>query len=120
MFKKSLLCLTLGLLALTTQSNAGTIKVVNEIRKPFQIIIEPTGDKNASFIQEISSDSESSFEITFPQLNGKIGFSITGDLATFKSTDKCLNLNVEKDYKVTFRDDLSKITCIAEEIFKKS
>ena len=116
--KKQLACLALGLFALTAQSEAGTVKVINEMKKPFQMVIEPTNNASAAFIKDIPADPESSFEVTFPQL-GKITYALKGHITAFKPEDKCYNLNVEKDYKVTLRDDKTHITCIAEELPKK-
>lgn len=119
MLRKKIAFTILSLFSFSALSQASTIKVVNEMKKPFQVKIIPKGDRKAAFIQEVSGDEESSFEVTFRQLNGKITFSIIDNVLTLKPEGKCLNLNVEKDYKVTFRDDKSKITCIAEEIKKK-
>ena len=117
MFKKQMIYMTLILAAFIAQSEAGTIKVVNELKKPFQVVIEPTNDRDSAFVKDISADPESSFEVTFPQL-GKITFALKGHVTPFKPEDKCYNLNVEKDYSVTFRDDKTHITCIAEELPK--
>lgn len=117
MLKKQMVYMTLSLLAFVAQSEAGTLKVINEMKKPFQVVIEPTNDLKSAFVKDISADPESSFEVTFPQL-GKITFAIKGHVTAFKPEDKCYNLNVEKDYRVTFRDDKTHITCIAEELPK--
>lgn len=115
---KYLAAATLSFLALTTVSQAGEIKVINENKKTLGIKIEAEGDSNAVSKQEISAEHQSSFRVTKTQLNGKSYFSIKGDTSAFTSGGRCEHLSVEKDYTVTFQDDKVGTTCIAEEIKK--
>jgi len=116
--KKIVALLSVASFAVMGSVYAGNIDVSNENKKELKVKIEPEGDSNASFIQQISADQKSSFIINSSQLNGKAYFSIKGDTSAFTSGGKCEHLSVDNDYKVTFQNDKVGTTCIAEEVQK--
>jgi transcription elongation factor len=107
-----------GMIAFASSSQAGKIDVVNENHKSLTIKIEAEGDSSAISRREISGDQHSTFEVNAQDLNGKSYYSIKGDVNAFTPGDKCQNLSIEKNYKVTFQDDKVGTTCIAEEVKK--
>ena len=116
MLKKSLMLSAIITIGFVSVSHAGELNVLNENNKELLIKIEAVGDSSAFFKQTIPADKISSFTINASQLNGKTKFTIMGDTSTFTAGDKCKNLSVDKNYKVTLTTDTIGTTCTAEEI----
>lgn len=117
MFKKKLILTALSLLSFIPLCQAGTLTIVNNLNKPFNLKFEPQGKPESSFMKEISAEPISTVEVTFPQLSGTISYAIRADLP-FKIEEKCLNLNVEKDYRVVIEEKNNVITCRVVEMGK--
>ncbi|AIK96351.1 hypothetical protein [Candidatus Odyssella acanthamoebae] len=114
MMKLKLHYLILGILISTNSVLASTIHVTNHNKKPINIKIVAKEDKNAVTKMEIPAQQESTFTVDSEHLNGKSIYSIKGDTNPFTMGGKCEDLNVEKNYNVTFKNDKVGTSCVAE------
>lgn len=99
---------------------AGRIDVVNENKKALTVRIKAEGDNInenlATYIKEIPPEYYFTFMVESSDLEGKSHYSIKGDTNAFTPGGKCDHLSVDKNYKVTFLNDVAGTTCVAEEI----
>jgi hypothetical protein len=114
MLKSKLSYLAFVLLLSTNSVLGSTIHVTNHNKKPINIKIVATEDKNAVTKMEIPAQQESTFTVDTEHLNGKSVFSIKGDTNPFTMGGKCNDLNVENNYRVTFKNDKVGTSCVAE------
>jgi hypothetical protein len=102
------------------RKRAGRIDVVNENKKALRIKIQAEGDTLhemlATYVKEIPSEHYFEFRVDATDLKGKSHYSIKGDTSPLTAGDKCQHLSVEKNYKVTFLNDVTGTTCVAEEV----
>ena len=107
-------------LAISHPVVAGRVDVVNENKKALSVRIKAEGDNIgedlATYIKEIPAEHYFKFMVESSDLKGKSHYSIKGDTSVFTPGGKCDHLSVDKDYKVTFLNDATGTSCIAEEI----
>jgi len=107
-------------LAMAHPAVAGRIDVVNENKKSLTVRIKAEGDNInenlATYIKEIPAEYYFTFMVESSDLEGKSHYSIKGDTNAFTPGGKCDHLSVDKNYKVTFLNDVAGTTCVAEEI----
>ncbi|MBL9028937.1 MAG: hypothetical protein JNK42_00485 [Caedimonas sp.] len=107
-------------LAMAHPAVAGRIDVVNENKKSLTVKIKAEGDNInenlATYIKEIPTEYYFTFMVESSDLKGKSHYSIKGDTNAFTPGGKCDHLSVDKNYKVTFLNDVAGTTCVAEEI----
>lgn len=94
---------------------AGKVEVVNENEKELKVKIQAEGAA-ASYTQHIPAGVHSSFTVEKEQLKGKSHYSIKGDTNPFTPGGRCKDLDVDKNYKITFKNDALGTTCLADEI----
>ncbi|MBW8309757.1 MAG: hypothetical protein K0M45_09040 [Candidatus Paracaedibacteraceae bacterium] len=114
MLKRHLQYLALGILVSTNYGLASTLHVTNHNKKPVKVKIVAKEDSKAVTKMEIPAEQQSTFTVDTEHLNGKSVYSIKGDTNPFTPGGKCNDLNIEKDYKVTFKDDKAGTSCVAE------
>ena len=121
-YKQTLSLAVAGLLTFSAASQAGRIDVVNENKKALRIKIQAEGDNLnetlSTYVKDIPAEHYYDFQVEATDLKGKSHYSIKGDTSPLTSGDKCQHLSVEKNYKVTFLNDMAGTTCIAEEVAK--
>jgi DNA-directed RNA polymerase subunit L len=119
-YRKNLSLAVVSLLMLSSVGQAGRIDVVNENKKALRIKIQAEGDTLhemlATYVKEIPSEHYFEFRVDATDLKGKSHYSIKGDTSPLTAGDKCQHLSVEKNYKVTFLNDVTGTTCVAEEV----
>ena len=107
-------------LAMAHPAVAGRIDVVNENKKSLTVKIKAEGDNInenlATYIKEIPTEYYFTFMVESSDLKGRSHYSIKGDTNAFTPGGKCDHLSVDKNYKVTFLNDVAGTTCVAEEI----
>ena len=122
-YRKNLSLAVAGLLIFSAGSQAGRIDVVNENKKALRIKIQAEGssvnEDLATYVKEIPAEHDYEFRVEATDLKGKSHYSIKGDTSAFTLGDKCQHLSVEKDYKITFLNDTTGTTCVAEEAARK-
>ena len=108
------------LVSLVSSVQAGRVDVVNENKKLLKVKIKAEGDNMnenlMTYGKEIPAKHHSTFEVNSADLNGKSHYSIKGDTNSFTAGGKCDHLSTDKNYKVTFLNDTSGTSCVAEEI----
>lgn len=115
-----LLSLFVSPVALNHDAEAGIVKVVNENKKNLKIRIKAEGDQLrenlASYVEIIPAEYNYTFTVKPENLKGKTHFSIKGDTNPFTMGDKCEHLSADANYSVTFINDITGTTCVAEKI----
>ncbi len=117
--KKSvkILCVFAFMKAVTLMNaDASKIEVINENKKSLTIKIRGISKLMSSFIKEIPAAYNSSFCINKEDIKGNQFYSITGVTNMITPSGKCEFLNIDKNYQITFIDDMLGTTCIAEEL----
>lgn len=124
---------------------ASKIEIINENEKPVKIRFKPEGsvlgrilwktvgetitgavdeiigsENQKNYLEdnvlEIPAKGRINYSLDLSNIKGVNSFSIKGDTSMFTPGSECENLNVLKNYKVTFTDDLIGTSCKAVEI----
>ena len=107
-------------LAISQSSFAGRVDVVNENKKALVIKIQADGnsldESLATYVKKIPAQHYYTFNVDPSDLKSKTYYSIKGDTNKFTIGGKCDRLSVTKNYTVTFLNDATGTTCMAEEV----
>ncbi len=124
---------------------ASKIEIINENEKPVKIRFKPEGnvlgrilwktvgetitgavdeiigsENQKHYLEdnvlEIPAKGRVNYSLDLSNIKGVNSFSIKGDTSIFTPGSECENLNVLKNYRVTFTDDLIGTSCKAVEI----
>ncbi|MGN6670747.1 MAG: hypothetical protein ACTHJ4_04340 [Candidatus Nucleicultricaceae bacterium] len=119
MNKAFLVCSLLSsLYMMASSAEGGTIRVINENKKNLKIRIQAEGETLREdirfYAQVIPAEYHYSFTVTAEKLHGKSFYSIKGDTNPFSLGDSCKHLSVDKNYRITFLNDMAGTTCVAE------
>lgn len=124
---------------------ASKIEIINENEKPVKVRFKPEGsvlgrilwktvgetitgavdeiigsENQKNYLEdnvlEIPAKGRVNYSLDLSNIKGINSFSIKGDTSMFIPGSECENLNVLKNYRVTFTDDLIGTSCKAVEI----
>jgi hypothetical protein len=103
-------------IATSFNCSAAIIKVNNENKKAITLKLIPEGaPRDFVYEKEIPAENFFQFEVTAADLGGKSVFSLRGK-TTPVTWSTCEHLSVDKNYTITFTNDLIGTTCVATDV----
>ncbi len=111
---------TFSALILSTPSHGSILHIINAAQLPIEVIIQPEEGNDGPDFPEIHkiihADRLLSIEIDRNQLGKVESFSVIGKVNFYAISDRCVNLDFNKDYILTLSHKLhGGVSCLAVE-----